>query len=80
MRNLGEIAHSACKISLFSWNGKFIVKFEQGPCEQTLKFDHLDFADGEKDLRARLTDDYISRIVARFDDLQAARNSLLDLP
>jgi hypothetical protein len=76
VRTLGEIQHPACKISLFAWNNKFLVKFEQGLVEQTLKFESLEL-DGEADLRRRLNDEFISSVVESFKGLQALREKLL---
>ena len=77
MRNLGEINHPACKISLFAWNNKFIVKFEQGLVEQTLKFESLEFDGGETELRRRLTDDFILNVIENFKDLHLLREKFL---
>jgi hypothetical protein len=77
LRNLGEINHPACKISLFAWNNKFIVKFEQGLVEQTLKFEALEFDGGEAELRLRLTDDFILKVIENFKDLHVLRESFL---
>jgi len=77
MRTLGEIAHPACKISLFSWNQKYIVKFEQGLVEQTFKFEHLEFSGGDEELRRRLTDDFILNVIETFKDLHELREKFL---
>lgn len=77
MRNLGEIAHPACKISLFAWNQKYIVKFEQGLVEQTLKFESLEFDGGEEEVRRRLTDDFILNVIETFKDLHELREKFL---
>ncbi|MES2856481.1 MAG: hypothetical protein V4692_11490 [Bdellovibrionota bacterium] len=68
MRTLGEIPNPECKISLFSWNGKYLVKFEQGPFEQTFKFDHLEF-EGEADLKNRLDAKFIRGVVSHFAEM-----------
>ena len=77
MRNLGEIMHPACKISLFSFNQKFIVKFEQGLAEQTLKFEHLEFDRGEVELRERLTESFILSVIESFKNLHELREKFL---
>ena len=77
MRNLGEIMHPTCKISLFSFNQKFIVKFEHGPVEQTLKFDHLEFDRGEAELRERLTEEFILTVAGTFANLRDLRETFL---
>lgn len=86
MRNLGEIFHSSanaslgtCKISLFAWNGKFLVKFEQGLVEQTLKFEDLELPDGgETAVRARLTPVFIDKVLGGFAALHRLREDFLE--
>ncbi|HVK59973.1 MAG TPA: hypothetical protein VM432_00425 [Bdellovibrionales bacterium] len=74
MRTLGEIRHPECKISLFSWNGKYLVKFEQGLFEQTYKFEHLEF-ENETEFRSHLTSEFIDRVAANFRQMAAIRGS-----
>ncbi len=78
MRNLGEIAHPSAKISLFNWNGKFLVKFEQGLCEQTLKFEELELNNGEAQVRAQLTTDFIDRVISGFPQMHSLRQKFVD--
>lgn len=68
MRIVGEIARSDCKITIFSWNQKFLIKFERGDCEQTFKLSHLDVAD-EAELRARIDEEFIRHVVTRFEGM-----------
>ena len=42
MRVVKEIPHSACKITVFSWNQKYLIKLEQGDFEQTFKVSEFD--------------------------------------
>ena len=70
MRTLGQIPHAGAVISLFSWNGKFIVKIEQGPLEQTFKFDHLDF-ENEADFRAKIDASFLDEVVEGFKKMRA---------
>ncbi len=51
MRIVGTIEHPVFKISIFSWNEKYIVKLEAGLFEQSYKFRESDFASWE-DLKA----------------------------
>jgi hypothetical protein len=39
MRIVDEIPHELFKITVFSWNGKYIIKFELDKYEQTFKMD-----------------------------------------
>ena len=44
MRYVGDIATTdSYKISLYTWNEKYIVKIEAGPYEQMYKVNQLDF-------------------------------------
>ncbi|GGG30380.1 hypothetical protein [Hymenobacter glacieicola] len=75
MRQLAIIPHPEVKITLFSWNGKYLIKLEKGPLEQTYKVSELDLT-GEEDIHLLLDQDFIQAAVQRFgamqQDLQAA--------
>jgi hypothetical protein len=42
MRVIAEIPHELFKISIFSWNGKFIIKLELDQYEQSFKVSEND--------------------------------------
>ncbi|QIX61017.1 hypothetical protein HER32_07395 [Hymenobacter sp. BT18] len=75
MRQLADIPHPHAKITLFSWNGKYLIKLEKGALEQTYKVSELDIT-SEADVYALLDDEFIEAAVQRFalmrEDLQAA--------
>jgi cobalamin biosynthesis protein CbiD len=48
MRVIGDIPHPDFKITLFAWNGKFIIKIEQGMYEQTYKVSEMDMISAEE--------------------------------
>lgn len=48
MRIIGTIDHPIFKISIFSWNEKYIIKAEAGLFEQSYKFRQDDFKDIEQ--------------------------------
>jgi len=37
MRTLGTIPHPECLITVFSYNGRTLLRFEAGPMEQTFR-------------------------------------------
>ena len=75
MRVVAEIPHSSCKITIFSWNGKYLIKFEQGPLEQTYKIRELDVS-GEADIRKLVADEqFIQDAYASFINMGAALTS-----
>ena len=43
MRIAGYIEHPVCKITVFAWSEKYIVKVEIGLFEQAYKFRQADF-------------------------------------
>ncbi|WBA40496.1 hypothetical protein [Hymenobacter canadensis] len=75
MRQLADIPHPEAKITLFSWNGKYLIKLEKGPFEQTYKVSELDVT-SDDDVRALLDSEFLQAALARFTgmrtDLQAA--------
>ncbi len=75
MRQLADIPHPEVKITLFSWNGKYLIKLEKGQLEQTYKVSELDVV-GDDEVRALLDDEFVRAAVSRFQqmrqDLQAA--------
>ena len=77
MRHVADIPHPAVKITLLAWNGKFLLKLEQGNLEQTYKVAELDLLTGsDAEVRELLDDEFLAAAIARFqamrDDLQAA--------
>ena len=71
MRIVKEIVQAPLKISIFSWNQKYLIKYENGPLEQTYKVDELDVI-SEADLDIFLTDEFILRVKEVFNDMNAA--------
>lgn len=68
MRVIGELPSDYCKISLFQWNEKYLVKFELGLYEQTFKIDEYEVADVEA-LKSLITEDFIKKVMQRFDNM-----------
>jgi hypothetical protein len=77
MKVIGEIAHPSCKISLFAWNNKYLVKIEQGMLEQTYKISEYDVA-GEADLRDMITEGFMEKVLRRFDEMQRDWETVLE--
>ena len=68
MRQVGEIAHPECKITVFSWNNRYLVKFERGHLEQTFKIDQFDVA-GDAELKKILDPEFIKTTLDRFEEM-----------
>lgn len=79
MRIIGEIPHPDCRISLFQWNNRYIIKLERGYLEQTYKIDQFDLS-SEKDLQLIVNEVFINEAMSRFDAMdQSLRTSLENL-
>lgn len=78
MRIVSEIPHEDCRITIFSWNGKYLIKYEQGPLEQTYKVSEWDVREEEVGPLAKgsLLDKALERFVAMSQDLRASLTEL----
>ncbi|MGB3780718.1 MAG: hypothetical protein WA960_20305, partial [Tunicatimonas sp.] len=65
---IGEIPHPACKITLFSWNAKYLIKLERGLIEQTFKVPELEVT-GDDDIKEMLKGDFLQEALRRFDEM-----------
>ncbi|GAB3334649.1 hypothetical protein GCM10027429_16050 [Marivirga atlantica] len=77
MRVIGELPNPNCKITLFNWNEKYLVKFEIGMYEQTYKIDEYEVAD-EEALKALITDEFITKVMTRFDEMHTDWGTLIN--
>ncbi|WP_353137546.1 hypothetical protein [Pseudopedobacter sp.] len=71
MRAIAELPHPKCKISIFSMNMKYIVKFEQGALEQTYKLAEMDLIKGIDSVFEILDEEFITMVADRFDAMRA---------
>lgn len=68
MRLVREISRPDCKITIFSWNNRFLIKLEQGLLEQTFKIPELDLT-SEKDLDTILDAEFLHQASQRFSEM-----------
>jgi hypothetical protein len=71
MRTLAELPHPDCKITIFSMNQKFIIKFEQGSLEQTYKIAEIDVTDGVNGVFQMLDDEFIEKVLNLFREMMS---------
>lgn len=72
MRVIAELPHPECKISLFSMNQKYIIKFEQGTFEQSYKLSELDLSGGGADEVFQIIDEaFIATVIERFNSMRS---------
>jgi hypothetical protein len=60
---LGEI-----RVSIFSWNSKYIFKYELGPMEQTFKVSETDILE-ESELEGFLEGEFLDEVKNRFKEM-----------
>ncbi|GAB4020485.1 hypothetical protein [Spirosoma koreense] len=70
MRFVQEIPHPQFRIGLYAWNGKYIVKIESGPYEQTYKIQELDLTDPAL-VPTMLDSEFLERVTTRFQEMAA---------
>ncbi|HYG41046.1 MAG TPA: hypothetical protein VD908_20615 [Cytophagales bacterium] len=68
MRIVAEIPHRDCKITIFNWNNKYLLKFEQPFFEQTYKISAFDVT-GEDDVKALITSEFIEEVLKNFEEM-----------
>ncbi|MBT1712068.1 hypothetical protein KK062_27755 [Fulvivirgaceae bacterium PWU5] len=78
MRVVGEIPHPDCKITLFSWNNRYLIKFECGLLEQTFKVAEYDVLQ-ESDLYTLVDESFIQETLARFDAMNTSFRTRLQV-
>ena len=66
MRVVAEIPTEDFRITVFSWNSKYLVKFERGNYEQTYKVSEMDLT-GDDDIKNLIKDEaFLSTVRERF--------------
>ena len=65
MRTVREIPHPQFKITVFSWNAKYIVKIEIGQFEQIYKINEMDVM-GLDGIEAMLDEEFLKGCMDRF--------------
>ncbi len=77
MRVVGEIAHPDCKITIFQWNNRYLIKLEAGLLEQTFKVSEYDIS-SEDDLKKILSPEFIEKALERFQDMHTSLRASMD--
>ncbi len=77
MRVIGEIPHPQCKITLFHWNNRYLVKLEQGHLEQTYKVQEWDLVN-ESDLKDLVSEEFIQDAIKRFHEMEKSLITALE--
>jgi hypothetical protein len=76
MRVVGEIIHPDCKITIFLWNNRYLIKFEQGYLEQTYKVDEYDVPD-ESVLKKIVNETLLPKALNLFQEMEQSLHQAL---
>jgi hypothetical protein len=68
MRVVKEFIQEEIRISIFSWNNKYIIKYELGPMEQTFKVSEMDVLE-ESDLESFWSGEFFDKVKIRFIEM-----------
>ena len=78
MRVVAEIPHNNLKITVFAWNGKYLLKLEKGMYEQTYKISEMDVI-GDDDIKTLATDPvFVNSAIDRFIEMNKGLNEALN--
>ena len=59
MRVVAEVPHPRFKITIFSWNEKYIIKVEISTYEQSFKIEHGNVDGGLEQVKAMIDQDFL---------------------
>jgi hypothetical protein len=76
MRVVGEIPHPDCKITLLSWNNRYLIKIEQGLFEQTYKINIADLS-SDSELMEMVDEQFVRECVDRFPKMHESLASAM---
>jgi hypothetical protein len=76
MRTIAEIHHPKCRISIFLWNQKYLVKLEQDGLEQTFKINQFDILNEDK-LKEMINEEFIESALNRFDEMRTVLSKMI---
>lgn len=77
MRVVKELVREEIRVSIFSWNNKYIIKYELGPMEQTFKLSEMDVLE-ESELDAFMEGEFFEAVKNRFEEMSAAFKKRLE--
>ena len=77
MRVVGEIPNSKCKITVFAWNNRYLIKLEQGLLEQTFKVNEYDVA-SEAEVYKIVDKPFVQEALNRFSDMKISLQQAIE--
>jgi hypothetical protein len=78
MRVVAEHPLEQFKITIYSWNGKYLLKFERGMYEQTYKVSEMDLA-GDEDIKKLIADEeFLQAVADKFNEMSKSFHKALE--
>lgn len=77
MRIIDEIPHERFKITVFSWNEKYIVKFEIADYEQVYKFNQRNIMSVNDIKSFLMKEDFLNNVMNRFISMRTDHLEIL---
>jgi len=71
MRELGQIESKLCKITVFQYNHKYLIKFETRDYEQTYRVREGGNASNMEDIKRIVNEDFIVSVMGRFKQMNS---------
>lgn len=71
MRVVADIPNPNMKVTLLSWNGKYLLKLEKADFEQTYKISEMSVT-GDEGAKALLDEEFMEAAMNRFVDMRDA--------
>ena len=68
MRIISDIPNGSYKITLYGWNGKYIIKIEDGMFEQTYKIAEFDVA-SDQEAMSLVDAEFLRAVQIRFNQM-----------
>jgi len=68
MRVVKELSVGSIRITVFNWNNKYLVKYEQGMVEQTYKISELDLLE-EDELKFFFEEKWLEKVGKKFEEM-----------
>ncbi|WP_162343935.1 hypothetical protein [Cyclobacterium salsum] len=76
MRVVNEKNKEGVRITIFDWNNKYLIKFEDGGMEQTFKVSAMDVLE-EASLELLLEGEFFEQVKERFNEMhQSLQNAM----
>lgn len=76
MRVIREINHPACKITVYAWNNRYIIKLENGLLEQTFKVNEFDVT-SESEIENLVDNTFLQQAMERFGQMERSLREAL---